>query len=415
VVLRAIPWLIATLLVASIARGALVGAEPLEPIVAPFPADVLPVETQVVLQLVVDAQGNVESAVETSRAPRDAPDAFARAAIAAAKAARFTPSSRDGQPIRSRLEYVVVFHPPPRAAPTPPTAQPRPPSAKALNVEIQGFARPSPRGLGDVRIDRELLDAAPHQQTSEMLSAAPGFFVDHEDGEGLGNDVYLRGFNLDNGSGIEMRVGEVPINIPLHIHGQGYADVNFIIPEVVRSIRVLEGPYDPRQGDSAIVGSAYFNLGVGERGYQLKGTYGSFNQARLVGIVAPREVNEETFIAFSLRETQGFGQDRASQSASINGQYGVDLGSSDHLRVLATAYAARGALPGVVRQDDVNAKRIGYYDAYTNLNAYLPSGCTSPSCSQPAQGVQTSRVLASAELDHLVGNGAHFKISMWGM
>jgi hypothetical protein len=248
-----------------------------------------------------------------------------------------------------------------------------------------------------------------------MLSAAPGFFVDHEDGEGLGNDVYLRGFDLDNGSGIEMRIGEVPINVPLHIHGQGYADVNFIIPEVVHSIRVLEGPYDPRQGDAAIVGSAYFDLGVAERGYQAKVSYGSFNQARFVGIVAPKEANDETFAAFSLRETQGFGQDRASQSASLNAQYGVDLGASDHLRVLATAYAARGALPGVVRQDDVNANRIGYYDAYSSFNAYQPSGCASASCSEPAQGVQASRVVGSAELDHSLGSGAYFKIATWGM
>ena len=85
-----------------------------------------------------------------------------------------------------------------------------------------------------------------------MLAAAPGFFVDHEDGEGLGNDVYLRGFDLEHGSGIEMRVGNVPVNSPVHVQGQGYADANFIIPEVVRSIRVLEGPYDPRQGDTAI-------------------------------------------------------------------------------------------------------------------------------------------------------------------
>src|SRR5438876_635404 len=83
------------------------------------------------------------------------------------------------------------------------------------------------------------LAASPRQQTSEMLSAAPGFFVDHEDGEGLGNDVYLRGFNLDHGSGIEMRVGSIPINSPLHIQGQGYADANFIIPEAVQ--RAVDG------------------------------------------------------------------------------------------------------------------------------------------------------------------------------
>ncbi len=436
---------VATLLCARTATAQVVQAEPLSPIVAPFPADAAPIETQVVLQLVVDESGNVESAVETGRAPKDAPGTFAQAAIDAAKVTKFTPSSREGRAIRARIEYVVVFHapaastaapgpaptpapptpaqaPPPTAAPpipvppipSPPTPAP-PPPAPVEDVHVKGIAWPSPRGLGDMRIDRELLTAAPHQQTSEMLSAAPGFFVDHEDGEGIGNDVYLRGFDLDNGSGIEMSVGEVPINIPLHIHGQGYADVNFIIPEVVRSIRVLEGPYDPRQGDSAIVGSAYFDLGVLERGYQLKSTYGSFNQARVVGIAAPKEAGTETFAAFALRETQGFGVDRASKSASLNAQYGVDLGPSDHLRILATAYAATGALPGVVRLDDVNAGRINYYGAYPFYNSYFPEGCSSSSCSQPAQGVSSTRVIVGAELDHTTGDGGKLEIAPWVM
>ena len=367
--------LLGVLVFPGVAAAQLVEAEPLSPVVAPFPEGEPPRETQVTLQVVIDAAGAVESAIDISRVPRDASEAFARAAIDAVKASKFAPSSRDGRPIRARIEYVVVFHP---AATTAPAATP-PPSAStpalatpAENVHVQGIAWSSPRGLGDFRIDRATLTASPRQQTSEMLSAAPGFFVDHEDGEGLGNDVYLRGFNLDNGSGIEMKVGDVPINIPLHIHGQGYADVNFIIPEVVRSIRVQEGPYDPRQGDSAIVGSALFDLGVPERGYQFKTSYGSFGQARAVGIAAPKDANDETFAAFSLRETQGFGQDRASKSASVNAQYGVDLGENDHLRLLATAYATSGALPGVVRQDDVNAGRIGYYGAYPYFNSYYP-------------------------------------------
>jgi len=463
---------IAVLLVARVAAAQLVQAEALAPIVAAFPPNVPPVETQIALQIVIDPAGDVESVAEISRVPHDAPDAFARAATEAARAAKFAPSSRDGRPIRSRIEYVVVFKPPAAegaappsptataptgptatappsptgaaptgptataptgptgaaaAGPTPMTTTPPSPTETAAphpatpiqagveTVQVRAIAWASPRGLGDIRVDRETLTASPRQQTSEMLSAAPGFFVDHEDGEGLGNDVYLRGFDLDNGSGIEMKVGEVPINIPLHIHGQGYADVNFIIPEVVRSIRVLEGSYDPRQGDSAIVGSALFDLGVPERGYQLKTTYGSFGQARLVGIAAPKEANEETFAAFSIRETQGFGEDRASQSASVNAQYGIDLNDSDHLRILATAYAASGALPGVVRLDDVNAGRIGYYDAYPYFNSYLPKNCGSPSCASPAQGVQASRILVGAELDHATGAGAHFEIAPWVM
>ena len=269
------------------------------------------------------------------------------------------------------------------------------------SVRVRGAAWPSPRGLGDTRIKRELLEASPRQQTSELLSAAPGFFVDHEDGEGLGNDVYLRGFDLEHGSGIEMRVGSIPINIPTHIRGQGYADSNFIIPEVVRSIRVIEGPYDPRQGDAAIVGSAYFDLGVDERGYQLKGTYGSFGQSRLVAIVAPRESDPETFAAFSIRHTDGFGTNRNSLSGSAMAQYGVDLGPSDHLRLLATAYRTRANLPGVVRLDDVDAGRIAYDGSY-------------PYFSQN-QGVNSARVILGADFDHITESGAHFEVAPYFM
>lgn len=416
----------ATAVLARNAAAQLAQAEPTAPIVAPFPASVAPVETQVVVQAVVDTAGTVESVVEVSRAPLSAPDAFGRAAVDAVRAARFSPSTRDGHPIRSRVEYVVVFRPPvlptpgPALTPTPGptlvlTPTPGPTPTPALIVQVRGVTWPSPRGLGDVHVDRETLTASPRQQTSELLSAAPGFFVDHEDGEGLGNDVFLRGFDLDNGSGIEMKVDDVPINIPMHIHGQGYADVNFVIPEVVESIRVLEGAYDPRQGDSAIVGSALFDLGVTDRGYQLKTTYGSFDQARVVGIAAPKGVSDETFAAFAVRETQGFGQDRASKSASVNLQYGVDLNDGDHLRLLATAYAANAALPGVVRLDDVNAGRIGYYDAYPYFNSFYPENCSSPSCARPAQGVDSARVIVAAELTHSTSGGLHVEVAPWLM
>jgi iron complex outermembrane recepter protein len=399
------------LVLAKRAEAQVIEAEPDTPIVAPFPEGAPPVEVQVTLHLLVDANGDVESAVPTTREPSDAPEAFATAAVTAAKEAKFHPSTRDGRAIRSKITYVIVFHPPHATEkPAPPRTPPPPSPPTSTNeqdedyekvVRVRGVGWSSPRGLGDIRVKRELLDAAPHQQTSEMLSAAPGFFVDHEDGEGIGNDVYLRGFDLDHGNGIEMRLGSIPINIPTHIQGQGYADANFIIPEVVRSIRVLEGPYDPRQGDAAIVGSAYFDLGVPERGYQAKATYGSFNQARVMALAAPREADDETFLAFAARKTDGFGENRASQSATAMGQYGFDLGLRDHLRLLATAYGARATLPGVVREDDVDAGRIGYYDSYPFYSG--------------GQGVQSGRVVLGADFDHVAPSGARFEFAPWFM
>lgn len=268
-------------------------------------------------------------------------------------------------------------------------------------VSVKGSTWGSPRGAFDVRIKRELLDASPRQQSSEMLSAAPGFFVDHEDGEGLGNDVYLRGFDLSHGAGIEMRLGAIPLNIPLHVLGQGYIDANFIIPEVVRSIRVLQGPYDARQGDAAIVGSAYFDVGVPERGYQLKTTVGSFPQTRVVAIAAPRGMDEETFAAVAFRSTDGFGTSRASDSGSAMTQYVANLGPNDRIKVTTTAYGARARLAGVVRRDDVDAGRIGFEDRYPSL--------------ANGQGVGTMRVIVGADYDHETAGGAHLEIAPWAM
>ncbi len=266
-------------------------------------------------------------------------------------------------------------------------------------TEVRGVrTEPAPaRGVGDFRLRRELLTASPRQQTSELLSAAPGFFVDHEDGEGFGNDVYLRGFDLEHGSGIEMRVNSVPLNVPTHIQGQGYADPNLLIPEVVSQIRVLEGPYDPRQGDAAIVGSAAFELGVPERGGLVRAGYGSFNQKRLVAIFAPEGQKSETFAAASFRDTDGFGQNRAARAGTLNAQYGVDWGEHDHLRLLAIGRTASATLPGVVRQDDVATGRVGFYDSYP----YYTEN----------QSVRADALLLSAELRHSSASGAVYSVA----
>jgi len=297
----------------------------------------------------------------------------------------------------------VVLHAEPAPEPTKPAAQEPAAQANApQEIEVRGVRPESPRGVGDFRLRRELLSASPRQQTSELLSAAPGFFVDHEDGEGFGNDVYLRGFDMEHGSGIEMRAGSVPLNIPTHIQGQGYADANLIIPEVVSQIRVLEGPYDPRQGDAAIVGSAYFDLGVPERGGMVRGSYGSFNQKRLLAVFAPKTAGPETFVAASLRDTDGFGQNRAARAGTLNAQYGVDLSARDHLRILAIGRAASATLPGVVRADDVAASRIGFYDSYP----YYAEN----------QSVRANAVILGAELRHQASNGAVYSVApfvMW--
>ena len=89
--------------------------------------------------------------------------------------------------------------------------------------------------------------------------------------------------------------GGVPINEAGNLHGNGYSDLNFIIPELVENLRVLEGPLDPRQGNYAVAGSADYQLGLPERGIHVRGSYGSFDSMRLVGLWGPSGESSRTF------------------------------------------------------------------------------------------------------------------------
>jgi hypothetical protein len=272
----------------------------------------------------------------------------------------------------------------------------------SLSVQVRAARPPARRGAGDLSIDPAILEAAPHALAGELLSSVPGMFVDHEDGEGVANDVIVRGFDFDHGGGIELRVGPYPINVPAHIHGQGYADLNFIIPEVVRGLHVLEGSYDPRQGDFALGGSATFELGVDQRGASLKGSYGSFTQGRVLGIWAPEEERPGTFAAATARHTSGFGPgNRASDSAGAIAQW--DLGLSQEWRLIATAiaYAADAKLPGVVRLNDVAAGRIGLFDSYPP-----PFGS--------GQSALARRVLGGVDLVRAEDDGTRTELALFG-
>src|SRR5215813_13905670 len=112
------------------------------------------------------------------------------------------------------------------------------------------------------RISGETLNERPVQRPGEMLEAVPGLIVTQHSGEGKANQYFLRGFNLDHGTDLALWLDGMPINMRTHAHGQGYADINFLIPELVESMLVRKGPYWAQEGDFSSVGAlrlAYAN------------------------------------------------------------------------------------------------------------------------------------------------------------
>ena len=100
------------------------------------------------------------------------------------------------------------------------------------------------------------IDARPVLRPGEVLETVPGLLISQHSGEGKANQYYLRGFNLDHGTDFATTVAGIPVNMPSHAHGQGYSDLNFVIPELVSGVQYQKGPYAAEQGDFSTAGSA---------------------------------------------------------------------------------------------------------------------------------------------------------------
>jgi hypothetical protein len=102
----------------------------------------------------------------------------------------------------------------------------------------------------------EQLENRPILRPGEVLEVVPGLIVTQHSGDGKANQYFLRGFNLDHGTDFATRVDGVPVNMPTHAHGQGYSDLNFLIPELVDNVQYKKGTYYADEGNFSAAGAA---------------------------------------------------------------------------------------------------------------------------------------------------------------
>jgi outer membrane cobalamin receptor len=112
-------------------------------------------------------------------------------------------------------------------------------------------------------VGHEEISQRPILRPGEIMETIPGMIVTQHAGGGKANQYFLRGFNLDHGTDFATHVEGVPINLPSHTHGEGYTDLNFLIPELIQTLDYAKGPYYARYGDFASAGAA--NLHYFER------------------------------------------------------------------------------------------------------------------------------------------------------
>ena len=218
-------------------------------------------------------------------------------------------------------------------------------------------------------IEAALLKSRPALRPGEVLEFVPGLIVTQHSGDGKANQYFLRGFNLDHGTDFATSVDGVPVNMPTHAHGQGYSDLNFLMPELVQRIEYRKGPYFVQSGDFASAGAAdivyvkkldapFGQLTLGERGYQRGVAGASFDLADGVTLLGALELMRNDG-PWTLRE----GLKRSNAVLGLSGGTAA-RGWSTRLMAYDARWASTDQVPQrLVDAGQYNGRPFGRFDA----------------------------------------------------
>ncbi len=232
------------------------------------------------------------------------------------------------------------------------------------------------------------IETRPLLRPGELIELVPGMIVTQHSGGGKANQYFLRGYNLDHGTDFALTLDGMPVNMPTHGHGQGYADINFMIPELISGVDFRKGPYFSSEGDFSTAGAAHMRYF--ERLPQTLGllSVGTDGYGRMVAAASPKAgagtlllgfealtydgpwVNEEDLRKFNVVM-------RYSQGDAANG-FNVTLMGYD------SDWTATDQIPE-------RAVESGEIDRFGTLD--------------PTDGGETSRFSLSGNVRHALGGG----------
>ena len=204
---------------------------------------------------------------------------------------------------------------------------------------VASGANGAPSMASELTISGEALNARTFTRPGEALEAVPGLIVTQHSGEGKANQYFLRGYNLDHGTDLAITVDDVPVNMRTHAHGQGYADLNWLIPETIGAMDVRKGPYFADEGDFASVGSIHIGLIDRTEKGLAQATVGSFGYRRLLGMDSAKVGDGSLLVAGEIGSYNG-PWDNPDNVRKLNGLLRYSQGTAtDGVSVTGMAYA----------------------------------------------------------------------------
>jgi hypothetical protein len=223
------------------------------------------------------------------------------------------------------------------------------------------------------------VNARPFSRPAEALEVVPGLIVTQHSGDGKANQYFLRGFNLDHGTDLAIDIDGMPVNMRTHAHGQGYADLNFLIPELIGSINIRKGPYFADEGDFSSVGSVHVNLLDSVIKTMASITAGSFGYRRGFGVTSTK-LGEGTLLVAGEAQAYNGPWDNLDDLRKLNGMMRYSQGTAeDGLSLTAMAYANKWNSTDQIPARAIASGEIGRYGALDasdggNSNRFSLSG-----------------------------------------
>ena len=216
----------------------------------------------------------------------------------------------------------------------------------------------------------------PVNSSQEILRKVPGLFIGQHAGGGKAEQLFLRGFDIDHGTDIGISVDGMPVNMVSHAHGQGYADLHFLIPETVERLDFGKGPYYSEQGNFTTAGYVDFQTKDKLDNSLFGLEYGQFNTSRMVGMfdLLGNSEKQHAYIASEYLLTDGPVESPQNFNRfNLMGKYTVNLPNNDKLSVLASHFTSKWDASGQIPERAVNAGLITRFGSIDDTEGGLTS------------------------------------------
>lgn len=205
--------------------------------------------------------------------------------------------------------------------------------------------------------------------SQEILRKVPGLFIGQHAGGGKAEQLFLRGFDIDHGTDIALSVDGMPVNMPSHAHGQGYADLHFVIPETVEKIDFGKGTYYADKGDFATAGYVAFKTKDKLENSSINLEIGQFNTQRIVGLfnLLGNKKQQSAYIASEFILTDGpFENPQNFSRINLFGKYTATLDDATKIALTGSTFTSIWDASGQIPQrlvDNGTLSRFGAVDA----------------------------------------------------